>query len=458
VIASSSYVRPEARALLKLGLPMVATQLFIMAMGFLDTAMAGHYSSTDLAGVALGGNVLWPVFMLMTGLTMAVTPIVAQLRGANNVGDAGAPLRQGLWIALATSLLTAVIVSNAEGLFRVAGVDDEVARVAMGYLRSAAWGLPPAMVYVCLRFGSEGLGHTRPPMVVAALALPINAVANYIFIFGKFGAPELGGVGCGWATAMVWWVELMMMMWVIRRPYYRATGLLTRFNWPRLREIGSILKVGIPIGITMFVEMAVYSVIGFLIARIGVTELAAHSIAGNLNWMTYVIPMSLGSAASIRVGFYVGARNTQGARQAAATAFFISLGYALLVSALLVLLRLHLVGIYTNDVAVIAVAANLMIFIAAYQIVDDTQATMVGALRGYKDTRVPMLYSLFGYWLIALPLGVVLASGLLPLPPLGVYGYWGAMTFGLLLVALMVGVRLWRTSRNDSRIARLAAG
>jgi MATE family multidrug resistance protein len=257
---------------------------------------------------------------------------------------------------------------------------------------------------------------------------------------------------------MVWWVELMMMMWVIRRPYYRATGLLTRFNWPRLREIGSILKVGIPIGITMFVEMAVYSVIGFLIARIGVTELAAHSIAGNLNWMTYVIPMSLGSAASIRVGFYVGARNTQGARQAAATAFFISLGYALLVSALLVLLRLHLVGIYTNDAAVIAVAANLMIFIAAYQIVDDTQATMVGALRGYKDTRVPMLYSLFGYWLIALPLGVVLASGLLPLPPLGVYGYWGAMTFGLLLVALMVGVRLWRTSRNDSRIARLAAG
>lgn len=449
--------RTEAGALLTLGLPMMATQLFIMGMGFLDTAMAGHYSSVDLAGVALGGNVLWPVFMLMTGMTMAVTPIVAQLRGAGRVGVSGDTIHQGVWIALVTSALTILIVTRATPLFVVIGVDDAVIDVATGYLEGAAWGLPASMVYVLLRYVSEGLGHTRPPMWIAGVALPVNALGNYMLIYGELGAPELGGVGCGYATAVTMWFELVAMLIVIRRPFFRATGLIKRLDPPRPREIGRILKVGAPIGVTVFLEMGFYSLVGFLIARIGVTELAAHSVAGNLNWLTYVMPMSLGSAASIRVGFHVGAADHPAARRASATAVAISLGYALLVSALLIAFRAQLVEVYSGDRAVLTVAANLMLFIAVYQIVDDSQATMVGALRGYKDTRIPMIYSLVGFWGIALPVGTVLAFGFGAVPALGVYGYWAGMTLGLTLVATAVGTRLWRTSRNDARISRLAA-
>ena len=450
--------RVEARALLSLGLPMIATQLFIMGTGFLDTAMAGHYSASDLAGVAMGGNVLWPVFMLMTGLNMALTPIVAQLRGAGRVFEAGSVIRQGIWIALFTSALAILIILNAEPAYRLAGVDEEVIRVAMGYLEATAWGIPPVMVYVALRHVAEGLGHTKPPMVIAGAILPVNGLLNYALIYGEWGLPELGGVGCGWATAAVFWLEPIMMMFVLRRPYFLATKLWDRLDLPNPLEIWRILRIGLPVGATVFLEMAVYSAIGFMIGRIGVTELAAHSIAGNLNWLTYVIPMSLGSAASIRVGYYVGANDYAQARYSAATAFRISLGYAVLVSVLLVTFRATLVSVYSNDPAVLEVAMNLLLFIAVYQIVDDTQATTVGALRGYKDTRVPMVISLVGYWLIALPLGSVLAFGGFGLPAIGVYGYWTGMTIGLFIVAIAVGVRLWRTSHDGARVRALAAG
>ncbi len=452
----SERFRCEARDLLSLGLPMMATQFCIMAMGFIDTAMAGHYDAVDLAGVAMGGNVLWPVFMLMTGLSMALTPIVAQLRGAGRVGESGAVVRQGIWIALIASVLTVVIIVEAEPLYRWAGVDEEVIRVAMGYLRAVAWGVPASMVYVALRHVAEGLGHTRPPMLIAVAALPVNAALNYVLIFGKLGFPELGGVGCGWATAAVFWTEPLLMLFVVTRPYFRETRLVERVDGPRWAEIRRILRIGAPVGTTIFLEMAVFSVIGFLIGTMGVTALAAHSVASNLSWLTYVIPMGLGSAASVRVGYFVGSDDFDRARFSAASAFRISLAYALLVSILLVGLRHLLVGVYTNDPAVLEVAANLVLLIAAFQIVDDTQVTVGGALRGYKDTRVPMIFSLLGYWAVALPLGAVLGYGWLGFQPLGVYGFWVGMTFGLMLVAVSVGARLWWTSRDEKLVAHLA--
>lgn len=446
----------ELKALLRLGAPMAATQFFIMAMGFIDTAMAGHYDSLHLAGVSLGGMVLWPVFMLTTGFTMALTPIVAQLRGAAVVAEAGSSIRQGLWIGLFASLLCILVAVRADLLFSLVGVDPAVATIAQGYLRAAAWGLPAVQLYVVLRYTAEGLGKTLPPMVIAAIALPVNAAFNYVLIYGRFGAPELGGVGCGWATAAVWWVELVLMGLLLRTHYFRATRLTSRFDWPRWKEIRSILIIGVPIGLTVFLEMAVFSVVGLAIASLGVIALAANSVAGNVNWATYVVPMSIGSAASIRVGFHVGANDYPSAAFSSATAFRVSLVYAVLVSATLIFARQQIAGLYTNDLAVIELAAGLMIYLAAYQIVDDTQATMGGALRGYKDTRAPMVFSLLGYWCLALPLGTALCFGWYGLDPMGVAGYWLGMTLGLTVVAVCIGWRLLSTSRDPARIRRFS--
>ncbi len=446
----------ELRALVTLGLPMIGTQLAIMGMGFLDTAMAGHYDRVALAGVQLGGAVMWPVFMFMTGITMAITPIVSQYRGADRVADAGAVVRQGLWVALFAALVTMAVILAARPLLELFGVAADVIDVAEGYLAGAAWGMPPVMLYVVLRYTCEGLGHTGVPMGIAFAALALNAPLNYVLIYGRWGFPELGGAGCGWATAAVMWFEFVAMLAVLGRPWLRATGLLARFDAPRPREMLRILRVGLPIGITIFLEMALFSVLSLLIGGMSVVALAAHSVAGNLNWMVFVIPMGLGSAASIRVGYHVGAGDYAASRRVALTAIGVCLAYALLVSVLLVAARWHLVALYTADPEVTAVAGTLLLFIAVYQIVDDSQATLAGVLRGYKDTFWPMLFSLVGYWLLALPFGAALAYGVWGLPELGLYGYWAGITLGLAVVAICMAMRLWVTAGSDGRIRRLA--
>ena len=448
--------RVEAAALARLGAPIAATQFFIMGMGFMDTVMAGHYASVHLAGVALGSNVLWPVFLMLAGFTMSITPIAAQMVGGGRTAEVGAVLRQGLLLAAVASIPAICIVVYSAPLFALFRIDPAATDIAIRYLRAAAFGLPAGMCYILLRGASEGLGRTVGPMVIASGALALNALLNYTFIYGAFGAPELGGEGCGWATAIVMWFELAAVLVLARFRYFRETGLWQRFTGPDWRHIGHILKVGVPIGLSSFVGMMLFTVIGFLVGSMGVTAIAAHTIAGNINWATFVLPMALGTAAGIRIGFCVGAGDTARAAAIARTAFALSLAYAFVVSGLLVLLRSRVVAIYSDDEQVTALAAALLLLVAIYQVFDDTQGTMAGTLRGYKDTRAPMIYSLLGYWAFALPLGAALGFGLWGLPALGVFGFWLALAGGLAGVAAAMGARLYNTSRDPARIRRLA--
>jgi MATE family multidrug resistance protein len=293
-------------------------------------------------------------------------------------------------------------------------------------------------------------------MLIAGSVLPLNALLNYALVYGNWGAPELGGVGCGWATAVVFWVELGLMAFVVRMRQFRATNTFAAFNAPSLSVMKDILKLGVPIGIAIFLEMAMFAVVSFLVAALGVIPMAAHSIAGNLNWLTYVIPMGMGSAAGIRVAFLVGSGDLLAARVTAGAVVKFAIAYALVVSILLVLFRVSLVAIYTTDVEVIQLAASLLILIAVYQLVDDTQAVMIGSLRGYKDTTMPMVFSLVGFWVLALPLGYLLATGALSAQPLGVFGYWLGITAGLAIVAIMMSIRLRGLSADPEKIRRFA--
>lgn len=455
--APRNWFRREIGALLGLGLPMVGTQLFIMAMGFVDTVVPGRYGTNDLAGVAIGGSILWPVLLFFNGLIMAVTPIVSQNRGAGRTGESGHTIRQALWIASLSSLIPMTLLANAGPIFARVGASPEVAAIADGYLDALIWGVPALNLYVVLRHSCEGLGHTIPPMLIAGSALILNGGLNVLLVFGYGGFPELGGVGTGYATACVFWLELALVLLVLRTDWFRETGFADIFEGPRWKEIRRILTIGLPVGLTIFVEMAVYSVIGLLAARMGTAEVAAHSVVGNLNWMTFVIPMTLGSAAAIRVGFHVGAGDFDASRRTIRAALTLSVGYAICVSAVLVFGRGVVATVYTEDAAVLAIAANLLLFVAVYQIADDIQATLAGCLRGYKDTRVPMLISLVGYWGLALPVGVAFGFGLLGLPEYGVYGLWLGMTLGLFIVATTMALRARMVAGDDARIRALAS-
>jgi MATE family multidrug resistance protein len=450
-------VRAELGVLLRLALPIVLTQLSQMGMGVADTIMAGRYGAADLAGVALGGNVFWPTMMLLAGVIMAVVPSVSQLHGGGRPGGAGEVVRQAGWIALAGGALLIAGFRNAGVFFDFVGVDPEAIPIATAYLRALSWGTLPLLGYFALRYLCEGMSWTLPAMLVAFLGLLIKIPLNYLFIYGGGFVPPMGGVGCGWASTLVVWLEFVVLALVVGRSRMRVTGLFSRFSRPDLGEIRRLVKLGGPIGLTIFLEFSMFSMVTLLIGRLGVDAVAAHQIAFNVGGLAFMVPMALGMAVAIRVGFNVGAGDLPGARRSGWVAIGVALAFALVGAVLLFTARGFIAGLYSNDVAVIAVAMELMVFVAVYQFVDNTQVTALGALRGFKDTRTPMIIALVAYWTVGMPVGVALGFGWVELPGfMGVRGFWVGLSAGLSVAAVVLVSRFTWLSRRDARVLSLA--
>ncbi|MBB1519727.1 MATE family efflux transporter [Aquipseudomonas guryensis] len=451
-LSRPARVHTELRALLKLATPIIIAQLANTAMGFVDTVMAGRVSPRDLAAVALGNSLWVPVFLLMTGILLATTAKVAQRFGAGQESDIGALVRQGLWLGLAVGCGSAALLWNATPVLRLMDVDPSLIEPAMGYLRGVAFGFPAVALYYVLRCYSDGLGHTRPSMVLSLCGLLLNIPLNYVLIYGKFGLPALGGVGCGWATGIVMWCMLLGMLWWVNwAPFYKPSQLFSRFDWPQWPVIRRLLSVGVPIGVSVFAESSIFAVIALLIGSLGATVVAGHQIALNFSSLIFMIPYSLGMAATVRVGQALGRGEPRNARFSAGVAMGTALAYACLSASLVLLLREQIAQIYTPDPAVIAVAATLMIYSALFQFSDAVQVTAAGALRGYQDTRATMLFTLFAYWGIGLPVGYGLGLADWFGEPSGPSGLWQGLIVGLTCAAILLGIRLARSARRRIR-------
>lgn len=447
----------EFRSLGVLAVPIIVTQLAQMGMGVADAIMAGRVSATDLAGIALGGNLYWPLMLLMSGIVMAVTPSVSQLHGAGRAGDSGAVVRQALWIAVCGGAMVAVLLQNVEPAYWLLGVDERAIPVAAGYLRAASLGLPAMLAYVALRCLCEGMSWTRPAMVIGLTMLAVKVPLNWLFIHGQpaLGIPAMGGVGCGWSTAIVMACSLTVMIAVVSFSRMRASGVFAAFSWPDPAEIGRLLRLGLPIGLALFVEVAFFSGATLLIGRLGVETVAAHQVAFNIVGVTFMVPLALGMAATIRVGFNVGANDFAGASRSAWVAASTAIAWGVIFAATLLIFRYDLVALYTRETDVVQLAAGLLLLGALFQVFDGPQATLMGALRGYKDTRAPMVIALVAYWLIGLPVGATLCFGAFGIPGIGVYGMWWGLVAGLVVVAVALFARLARISRDPVRVAQL---
>ncbi|RJG09695.1 MATE family efflux transporter [Pseudomonas cavernicola] len=445
--------RRELRALLTLALPIMIAQLSHSAMGFVDAVMAGRVSPRDLAAVALGNSIWVPVFLLMTGILLATTPKVAQRFGAGQETEIGPLVRQALWLALAVGLSAAVILWCAEPVLHVMGVDPELIGPSMTYLYGIGSGIPAVALYHVLRCFSDGLGRTRPSMVLGICGLLLNIPLNYVFIYGHLGVPAMGGPGCGWATALVMWFMFFGMLgWVHWAPAYKASQLFSRFEWPRWQVIQRLLSIGVPIGIAVFAESSIFAVIALLIGGLGSHVVAGHQIALNFSSLVFMIPYALGMAVTVRVGQALGRGEPREARFVAGVGIGTALAYACFSASLMLWLRASIAQIYTPDATVIGVASTLIIFSALFQFSDAIQVTAAGALRGYQDTRATMIMTLFAYWGIGLPVGYALGLSHWFGEPSGPRGLWQGLIVGLTCAAAMLTIRLARSSRRRIRI------
>lgn len=433
----------ELRALIVLVLPIVAAQLSHTLLGFVDTAMAGRVSAEALAAVALGNSFWIPTLLFLTGVMMIITSKVAASSGSGRLADTGPLVRQGVWLGLFIGLACTVFLNLTRPILIVMNIGDELIPITLDYLLAISLGFPAVGIMLALRGLSDGLSKTKPAMLVGFIGLAINVPANYVLVYGKLGFPAMGAVGCGVATALVMWSMLFCLLIHLKRsPTYRECGLFDRFDWPRARTQGELFGLGLPIGIALFAETSMFCVIALLIGGMGAIVVASHQVAINFSSLAFMVPFSLGLAITVRVGHNLGRNGARAALFAAKVGTVVALGFATIAAAGMYFFAAQIPLLYTQDAQVIELAASLFVLAALYQFSDAIQVACAGALRGFQDTRIPMLLTMIAYWLIGLPAGYVLGISDWLGPPRGPAGFWMGLIIGLSSAALFLGLRL----------------
>lgn len=452
-------IRLEAAALWRLAWPMLVGQLATVGMGVADVAMTGHASADELGAVSLGASIWSIILVTVSGTMMAINSVVAHDVGAGALARVPHVVRQSLWKALGVGVVAMLLANLATLLFDHLYLTPYVHRQASLFVHVISIGLPPYAACRTLYGYSTSINQTKPMMVIALLGLGFNIVVNWLLIFGHWGLPALGGVGCAVATGLCMWLMLgAMLVWMRLAPAYRATWPFTSWEWPHWPEIRAMLKLGLPIGVTYFAEVSAFGAVSLLVARYGVVQIAAHQIALNFTSLVFMVPLSFGIALITRVGQSVGEGDPRKARFVAWVGVWMSLAFGVLSALFIVVFRQQIAAAYTSDAAVQAVCVRLLLFAALFQLSDATQVATSCAIRGYKVTRQPMQIQLLAFWGFALPLGCWL--GLAPqwLPwtpaaPMAAAGFWIGLVIGLTVAAVLLSWALQRLARQ-----RVAAG
>lgn len=441
--------KAEIKTLMLLAWPIMIAQLAQNTMGFVDTLMSARAGREDLAAIALGTSLWIPLYLAFSGILMAVTPLVAHLVGGRKDSETPLIFHQGVWVALLLGLISLWLLQNTQPLLSLLSLEPSLEDKTRRYLEAISWGFPALMVYQTIRGFSEGYGKTRAIMKIALLALLSNIPLNYIFIFGKFGLPAMGGVGCGWASAIVMWIMLLAGV-IYTRHSQQFSRLPLWYPWhrPDFRRIATFLRLGIPIGIALLIEASMFSVIALLLAPYGEVVLAAHQITISYTGMVFMVPLSIAMALTIRVGQLKGAGQLAQARLAAFTGIQFTLVVALITTLLTILLAQQIARLYTADTEIVTLAILLLTIAALFQFSDALQVSAAGALRGYKDTFIPLLLVFVSFWLIGLPAGYILGMTDWLLPAMGAAGFWYGLLIGLSAGAVMLMTRLNRVSQD----------
>ena len=439
-------VRSELKSLSVLGAPIVLTQMSQMGMSIIDLIFAGHVSAADLAGIGLGASLFWPTMLLTSGLLFAVTPTVAQLYGAGRANETGAVARQAGWIAFAGAIVVILVLLNARPIYTFFDVDPVGIPIAVGFLEAQAWGIFALFGYFVFRNLCEGLALTLPAMVIGLLSLGLKIPLNMIFVNGAFGIEGLGGIGCGVSSAIVFWIQFFAIAIAVFTTRIRRSGVFQRFDKPDLAEIGRLVRLGFPIGTSIFAEVAFFSGIVMLIGRFGVDVVASHNIATSFAGVAFMIPLAIGMASTIRVGASVGAREFNHAWLTVRVAVGTALAVGCFSAIVMLLGRKQLVTLYNDEPQVVALASMLFLYCAFFQLFDCAQVVMMGSLRGYKDTTKPMFIAIAAYWGIGMPIGLGFGFGWITEEPVGVVGFWWGLCAGLAAAALGLSIRVKRTA------------
>lgn len=434
------------RRLLDVMIPILITQTAIMAMNFCDSAMSGHAGAVHLAGTAIGGNLWMPVMASLNGILLGSMPIIAHLLGRGERQNIGRVVRHTMLLATAFSLLLLVVgVLFLDRLLGTFGLEPQVHYIAQMYIAAIGVGVLPFFLSTALRALVDTSGYTGITMKIYLLALPVNAFLNYCLIFGKFGAPALGGIGAGLATGITYWLEFFIFVWVVHKlPAFAPLRIFTdkfKFDMAQLREN---LSLGVPMGMAIFMEASIFGVIAIFIAKFGTVIIAAHQAAMSFTSLLYMVPLSFSMSLTIVVGVEAGARRFGEALRYSLLGIACNITVAVLLTIFVLFDREFIAGLYTSEPVIIRQTIGFLFYAMFFQVMDATAAPIQGILRGYKDVKATFWAGLAAYWLICLPLGCYFDYYM----HFGPSSYWLSLDIGLLCAVLFLGGRFWYLQRK----------
>ena len=429
--------------------PVIGSQLGQMSMGFVDTVMVGRLGVEALAGVALGNTIFFVLLIVTMGVVLAVSPMVSQAHGSDDPDSIERSVREGLRMGLVLAVIPFTILWNIKPLLLWMGQVPETVELTSVYLRAIAWGLLPFLWFAAIRSLVEGVSRPLPVTLITFVALGLNALANYVLMFGKWGFPELGLEGTGWASTIVYWMMFITIAIYSRvSPDFRKYKIFSGLGKMDISTFKEVFKVGWPIGISHGIEAGLFSITALTMGLLGTISLAAHQVAIQCAAYTFMVPMGIGIAASVRVGQFVGMEDHGSAQRAGYVALWLATIFMSCAAILFWVFPKVLIGLYIDtglaeNLEVVELAIVLLSIAAVFQVFDGIQVAALGALRGLKDTRIPMIIGFISYWLIGLSVGMSLAFYF----EKGAVGLWWGLVLGLAAASVLLTMR-FRHSTN----------
>jgi multidrug resistance protein, MATE family len=443
----------EIRQTLLLAGPVIGSQLAQVSMGFVDTVMVGRLGAEALAGVALGHTILFFVLLICMGMAFAVGPMVSQAFGAGDEAAIGRSVRQGLWLGVLLSMPAIAVIALTPSFLLAIGQSPEIVTLTRSYLYAAMWGIPGFIFFSALRSFVEGLSRPRPILVITLVGVAFNISGNYVLMFGKLGFPALGLVGTGIATSIVMWVMcLLLALYVHRSRYFTRHRVFRPVRRPDPAVLGELVRIGWPIGVTFGIESALFTVTALMIGYLGAVPLAAHQVALQCAAFTFMVPLGIGIAGSVRVGQAAGRGDFHAVRRSGFVAISLSAVFMIMAAVAFWTIPSTIISLYLDlddpsNASVVQMATRLLAIAAVFQVFDGVQVSAGGALRGLKDTRVPMFIGAISYWGVGLTsgyfFGFVLGGG--------AQGLWWGLVGGLATAAVLLTLRFARSAGRRGR-------
>ena len=438
--------------MLSLAGPIALIQFGMVSYGTVDTLLMGRLGPVAIAGVGLAGAVIMLLVLFGVGLLLGVDTLSSRAFGAGRPEVCARVAFHAMALALCGALPIFLLLGAAEPAFRLAGVAPDVASTAVSYLRVYRWSVFASLLFAASRQYLQSMNITRPQLAAVVAGNAVNIGLGVCLVFGKLGLPALGVQGIAWATLVSVWLMCAVCGWAVLKEFRAAGFRFHGWHWMLFVEL---LRIGLPAGTQMLIEMGVFSLVTVLAGRLGAVPLAAHQITLNLASITFMVPLGVSLAAAVRVGQGIGRNDPSGAVRSGTTALALGAGFMALAGLLFLALPGLWIGLYTRDAAVGSLGATLLAIAAVFQVCDGMQVSLTGALRGLGETRLPMLANLVGHWGVGLPIGMVLGFKL----GWGVRGLWVGLCAGLITVALSL-LLVWRraAARLLDRGRQKAAG